>query len=244
MLVYLQNIKVAFLLLTFTSLVQMHALCSKSNKQQMVVQQTDTVIRNYLALGDSYTIGESVSLNENYPNQTVALLNNGGFKFSSPKIIAITGWTTANLLSALAAENDLLPSYDIVTLLIGVNNQYQGRSQSEYKTEFTTLLQKSIAFAGNKPSHVIVLSIPDYSVTPFASGRNDKALIAAEIDSFNTINKQVSQKYGTNYLYITDETRKAATDNTLLAADGLHYSGKEYAIWSSFIASMIKSILK
>jgi lysophospholipase L1-like esterase len=254
MMAYLQNIKVSVLLLIFTSLMQTQASCSKSNKKQMSVTQTDsvpavaiikdTVTRYYLALGDSYTIGTSIPSNENYPNQTAALLNNEGFNFLPPKIIATNGWTTVNLLNAIAAETDFLPSYDIVTLLIGVNNQYQGGSQADYKTGFTTLLKKSIAFAGNRPSHVIVISIPDYSGTPFAAGRNDQALIANQIDSFNVINKQVSANYNVNYINVTDESRKAFTDNSLLASDGLHYSEKEYATWSALIASAIKGILK
>jgi lysophospholipase L1-like esterase len=254
MIVYLQNIKISVLLLMFTSMMQSQASCSKSNKKQMVVQQTDsvpavtiikdTVTRNYLALGDSYTIGESIPVTESYPYQTTALLNNEGFNFLSPKIIATSGWTTVNLINAIAAETDLLPSYDIVTLLIGVNNQYQGGSQADYKTGFTTLLQYSIAYAGNSPSHVIVISIPDYSGTPFALGRNDNALIASQIDSFNAINKQISANYNVNYINVTDDSREAFTDKSLLASDGLHYSAAEYAIWSALIASTIKNILK
>lgn len=254
MTVYLQNIKVAFLLLMITSLLQTQASCSKSNKNQMaipqndsvpqVAMQKDTVTRYYLALGDSYTIGSSIPENENYPNQTVGLLNNEGFTFTPPQIIATNGWTTVNLLSALAAETNLRPSYDMVTLLIGVNNQYQGGSQADYQADFTTLLQQSIVYAGNKPSHVIVISIPDYSGTPFMTGRNNIALTSSQIDSFNIINKQVSSSYNVNYINVTDESRNAFSDKSLLASDGLHYSAKEYAIWSASIASIIKSIIK
>lgn len=228
--------------------------CSKANVRQMPVQTTDstpvqnsnndTVYKSYLALGDSYTIGQSVPDSDRYPVQAVKLLKDSGLYFSAPEIIATTGWTTADLQNAISAHHFADSIYDIVTLLIGVNNQYQGRSQSEYTNQFTALLQQSIQFAGGKASHVIVISIPDYSVTPFASGRNDRDIIAAQIDSFNLINKQVSQTYGTNYLYITDETRKAATDITLIASDGLHYSGKEYAIWAGKLSMMIQAILK
>jgi lysophospholipase L1-like esterase len=235
-------------------MMQTQASCSKSNKKQMSVPQTDsvpavaiikdTVTRYYLALGDSYTIGTSIPSNENYPNQTTALLNNEGFNFLPPTIIATNGWTTVNLISALAAENDLRSSYDIVTLLIGVNDQFQGATTSDYTTGFTTLLQQSIAFAGNKPSHVIVLSIPDYSGTPFGMDRNGNTNISSQIDSFNAINKQISANYYVNYINVTDDSREAFTDKSLLASDGLHYSAAEYAIWSALIASTIKSILK
>ena len=156
-----------------------------------------------------------------------------------PDIIATTGWTTTNLLSALKDRKDLGNGYDIVTLLIGVNNQYQGGTLSDYRNGFRTLLEKSISYAKNIASHVIVLSIPDYSGTPFVNDRTDKNLISDRIDSFNLINKEIAEKYGVNYLNITNESRKAFTDNTLLAPDGLHYSAKEYAIWSALLAPMI-----
>jgi lysophospholipase L1-like esterase len=246
-----KNIISSFLLIIFACIF---FSCSKANVSQMPVQTTDstpvqnsnndTVYKSYLALGDSYTIGQSVPDSDRYPVQTVKLLKDSGFYFSAPEIIATTGWTTADLQHAIGTHHFADSPYDIVTLLIGVNNQYQGRPQSEYTSQFTALLQKSIQLAGGKASHVIVISIPDYSVTPFASGRNDRDIIAAQIDSFNVINKQVSQTYGTKYLYITDETRKAATDPTLITSDGLHYSGKEYAIWAGKLSIMTEAILK
>jgi len=144
---------------------------------------TDTGKITYLALGDSYTIGESVSEQERFPVQLVNLLQKNNVNIEHPDIVAVTGWTTGNLLNTL---NNKPPkdNYSFVTLLIGVNNQYQGRSLEEYKTEFSQLLHMAIAFAGNKKDHVFVLSIPDYSVTRFA--RNlDTAKIAKEIDVFN-----------------------------------------------------------
>jgi lysophospholipase L1-like esterase len=134
-----------------------------------------------------------------------------------------------------------LSGYQVVSLLIGVNNQYQGRSQSEYREQFTSLLQTAIGLAGDRPTHVIVLSIPDYSVTPFARGR-DTALIAAQIDSFNLINRAVAVQYGVTWLDVTTESRKAAADPSLIAADGLHFSGKEYGIWAARMAPVIKMI--
>ena len=120
----------------------------------------------YLALGDSYTIGEGVPLHKTFPYQTVCLLRKGGYTFYAPEIVAKTGWTTGELEAAIG-EHLLLPKYDFVSLLIGVNNQYRGRSIIEYKEQFEHLLKKAISFAGGKPEHVVVLSIPDYGVTPF-----------------------------------------------------------------------------
>ena len=205
---------------------------------------TDTFsIHTYLALGDSYTIGESVPENERYPVQLASFLNSQNVPIYPPEIIARTGWTTGNLLSRLETDPPKRSTYDIVTLLIGVNNQYQRRPQSEYSQQFTTLLQKAIAFAGNRKKRVFVLSIPDYSVTPFAAGY-DKAKIAAEIDEFNNINKNITESYGVSYLYITDHTRLAATDNSLIAPDGLHPSGKEYEVWAKRLLPIVKVVLQ
>lgn len=235
-----------------SSLVLLIALlaCKKPeiNPGTMVnVPVTDTtstaVTRTYLALGDSYTIGQSVAENERFPVQTVRMLNNGNIQFKQPEIIAQTGWTTGNLLYRLDNTPPLQAQYDIVTLLIGVNNQYQGRTQDEYRQQFTTLLQRAIQYAGNNKQHVIVLSIPDYGVTPFASGRN-RELIAKQIDSFNTINKDVSLQYQVNYIDITGDTRLAATNSSLIANDGLHPSGTEYAVWAGKLAPMIRVLLQ
>jgi lysophospholipase L1-like esterase len=191
----------------------------------------------YLALGDSYTIGESVDSNLRYPVQAMRLL----FPGAKPAIIATTGWTTANLLDAItAAKPDT--NYEAVSLLIGVNNQYQGRSQEEYSLQFETLLKAAIRLAGKRPHRVLVLSIPDYSVTPFAHDRNT-SLIAAEIDSFNAINNRIASAYRVNYLDITTESRKASTDATLIAGDGLHFSGKEYAIWARMMEPWLVTTL-
>lgn len=202
--------------------------------------QIDLSAKNYLALGDSYTIGESVSEAERFPNQTVQLLRAQNIKINDPKIIATTGWTTKNLIDAINAAS-LQNNYDVVSLLIGVNNQYQGRSLDEYKSEFTILLNKSIQFAGNKPTHVFVLSIPDYSVTPFASG-SDRAKIAAEIDQFNAANKTISLQLGVNYIDITAISREL--DPALIASDGLHPSGKQYKRWADLQAPLMLQVLK
>jgi lysophospholipase L1-like esterase len=241
-----------------TGFLQMNSSCSKATvNNQTPVPPVDTVVKpvpppvtitdtnkTYLALGDSYTIGQSIPTNQNYPNQTVALLDSTGFHFAAPDIIAVTGWTTANLLAAIANKPVPTPAYDIVTLLIGVNNQFQGRSQAEYKSQFITLLQKSIAYAGNRASHVVVVSIPDYSVSPYGQQTGNAAYIAVQIDSFNLINKQVADSFNVQYVNVTDASRKALNDPTLFANDGLHFSGKEYAIWSAMLAPVIENALK
>ena len=196
---------------------------------------------NLLCLGDSYTIGESLPITESFPYQAIKLLRKEGFNFQAPEIIAKTGWTTDELQAAIN-NHQFLPTYDFVTLLIGVNNQYRGRSVEEYKTEFESLLKQAIKFTGNKAEHVIVLSIPDWGVTPFANGR-DRKKIVDEIDQYNMANKMISQQYNVHYIDITPGTRKASTDQSLLAADGLHPSAKEYANWAKSISNLIKQLL-
>lgn len=194
----------------------------------------------YLALGDSYTIGESVPMESNFPYQTAALLQKDNINVDID-IIAVTGWTTADLTAAIQAKKPE-DHYSIVSLLIGVNNQYQGKSIEEYATEFNTLLHKAIHFAKGKGGHVFVLSIPDYSVTPFAEGR-DRENIAKEIDDFNKVNKNISSKEGVHYIDITPISRQGKTDASMNAEDGLHPSAKQYAAWASLLAAMIKQAI-
>ena len=203
----------------------------------------DTTVRSYLALGDSYTFGQSVNAEDRFPVQTVKLLTAQGFKFTAPEIIAQTGWTTANLLNAIAVAAPLKNTYDIVTLLIGVNNQYQHKSKEEYAAEFLALLKKAIFFADNKIKRVIVLSIPDYGVTPFANG-SDRGVIAIDIDAFNAINKNISDSAGVNYLNITASSRLAANNLSLVASDGLHPSGIEYKVWAMGLVPIIEKALQ
>jgi lysophospholipase L1-like esterase len=197
---------------------------------------------NYLALGDSYTIGEQVEARENFPNQLRALLEQKGIVFDQPQIIAQTGWTTDELQSAVNAAH-YISRYDLVTLLIGVNNQYRGRTAQNYAQEFETLLQRAIGFAGNRPDHVIVLSIPDWGATPFAEGR-DRKQISSEIDEYNSINEAITKKHGVHYINITESTREGAADASLLAADGLHPSAKEYAKWARLASEWATDIFK
>ena len=232
-------IQSSFLPLIFVIFLPVLVSCSKTNMTTSPVTPADPSAKTYLALGDSYTIGQSVTEAERFPNQTAQLLRDQNIKINNPTIIAKTGWTTRNLIDALNATT-LSNNYDVVSLLIGVNNQYQGRNIDEYKTEFTLLLNRAIQYAANKPTHVFVLSIPDYSVTPFASG-SDRARIAAEIDQFNAANKTTSIQLGVNYLDITPISREP--DPSLIAGDGLHPSGKQYKRWAELLAPMMKQVL-
>lgn len=195
----------------------------------------------YLALGDSYTIGEQVSINESFPYQTVQLLRKAGKAFTAPEIVAKTGWTTEELQAGIR-QQQFFPAYDFVSLLIGVNNQYRKLLIEDYAMEFNLLLQQAIGFAGNDPKKVIILSIPDWGVTPYAEGR-DCTRIAEEIDAYNAIKQQITHQYKAYYINITPGTRKAAEDLSLLAADGLHPSGKEYAIWAKQLSDYIQQQL-
>jgi lysophospholipase L1-like esterase len=208
----------------------------------LTAQDMNPTSHSYLALGDSYTIGESVPEEENFPHQAVQQLNKTGYAFGKPTIVAKTGWTTDELQQAIAAAT-LDSTYDMVSLLIGVNNQYRGRSSTEYASQFEQLLQQAIGFAGQRPQHVFVLSIPDWGATPFAEGR-DREQIKTDIDQFNTINKTITEKYGVHYIDITAGTREAATDNTLVTNDHLHPSGKEYSRWADKLAEEVKQAIR
>ena len=191
-----------------------------------------------LALGDSYTIGESVPASQRYPVQLVDSLNKLNYNFKTPKIIARTGWTTNELKTAIKADGDT-SKYDFVFLLIGVNNQYRGYSIVDYRSEFKELLSTALGFAGNKKSHVIVVSIPDYGYTPF--GNSNKTSISSGIDQFNAVNKEETQLAGVIYVNITNISR--SSESGLVAGDGLHPSGKQYKLWAGLILpEIIKNI--
>lgn len=196
----------------------------------------------YLALGDSYSIGESVLLYQSFPYQVVQQLRKKGMNISAPEIIARTGWTTDELSTGIAACR-FLPQYNYVTLLIGVNNQYRGRSVEEYKMEFEALLKQALQFVEGKKDRVIVLSIPDYSVTPFAESL-DREKITREIDLFNSVNKAVSIQYKVHYIDITPEGRKAAGAQDYLAEDKLHPSATAYKKWAEKVVDIIYGQLK
>ena len=199
-------------------------------------------IFSFLALGDSYTIGEAVPIYESFPYQTVQLLRAAGLHFYAPEIVAKTGGTTFELAEHIL-HSKLNEHYDFVTLLIGVNNQFRGLSTEDYTTDFEFLLHKAIHFADEKNDRVIVLSIPDYGVTPFAKKMEPKKTAAA-INTFNSINEKLAAQYKVHYISITDSTRKGAKDPGSIAADGLHPSGKEYAKWASLLMKKISSLVK
>lgn len=184
----------------------------------------------FLALGDSYTIGEGVGEAERWPVQLAALLRERGIDVGEPRIIARTGWTTDELSAAIDDADPRRP-FALVTLLIGVNNQYRGRGAEEYRAEFSALLRRAIGFAGGEASRVIVLSIPDWGVTPFADGR-DRAQIAAEIDAFNAINRDEARSAGAHWVDVAPQSRAAGADPAFLVSDGLHPSGRAYAEWA------------
>jgi len=201
-------------------------------------------IFSYSALGDSYTIGEQVPLTESFPYQTLQLLrkadlnlDNSNHVFAAPEIIAKTGWTTDELTTAIG-QTIFLPQYDIVSLLIGVNNQYRGRSVEEFEKEFEVLLQMAIQFAGGIPANIYVLSIPDWGKTPFAKDR-DVAAIAKEIDVFNDVCKKISGNLKTHFINITNDQRDDSDNPGFIAADGLHPSGKEYKKWAIRLSELI-----
>lgn len=197
---------------------------------------------SYLALGDSYTIGEQVRIHESFPYQAVQLLRAAGLSFCAPEIVAVTGFTTDEL-NDLIDHTRLLPQYDVVSLLIGVNNQYRGRSADNFQIEFEALLQRAIGFAGNNAAHVVVLSIPDWGVTPFAA-EQDVQKIKNEIDVFNSICAAVTKQYEVCCIDITTAQRVDGNKEVFLATDKLHPSGKEYAKWAALVSKQIQSILQ
>jgi len=186
----------------------------------------------FLALGDSYTIGEGVPAQESWPQQLADSVGELGVVTEELKIIARTGWRTDNLLNAIDVENPQ-PNYNLVSLLIGVNNQFQGVDFEIYPQEFRTLLETAIAFAGGDTSNVFVLSIPDYGFTPF--GLSDQDFISAEIDKYNDVNREIAREMGVAYFYITAISREVINKPEYLAPDNLHPSGEMYAEWIKLI---------
>ncbi len=196
----------------------------------------------YLALGDSYTIGHAVESDERFPEQLVEFLKAIGVNTVHMDMIAKTGWTTGELLEAIDNQNPNLP-YDLVTLCIGVNNQYRKLDTAEYRKELRRLLNMSISFTAGSSQKVIAFSIPDYGVTPF--GQNlDPDKIAMEIDAFNTIKNEEALKYSVEFIDITPKSRMAQNNPELIADDGLHPSGKMYAEWVELIKPIVLKLLK
>ncbi len=221
--------------------------CAKTAQMQVANDNTTTNTVNtpqaftYLALGDSYTIGEQVPQSQSFPYQLVSLLAKDSINVATPFVIATTGWTTDNLINAISKTYIPNNHYDVVTLLIGVNDQYQGLSQDNYRVKFAQVLSTAIFLTGGDASRVFVISIPDWGVTPYANGQ--EAVIGPQIDQFNAINLDISQKAGVHYLNITPISKQAATDLSLVADDGLHPSGKMYGLWMAQLEPMVKARL-
>lgn len=220
--------------------------CKANNKNDMAspipMPDEPQAVLTYLALGDSYTIGEGVRETERWPVQLSSLLNAAGIKVQSPLIIARTGWTTDELMAELD-RRAISDTFNLVSLLIGVNNQYRGRPVSQFRTELVQLINRAIQYAGGDTSRVFLVSIPDWGVTPFAMGR-DRVQIASEINAYNEVIRQEAEARNILFFNITDISRLAATDNSLLADDRLHPSGKMYRMWVELMLPVIIKRLK
>jgi lysophospholipase L1-like esterase len=231
----MKNLLLLIVLLSFLA-------CSNSDSKNQMGDTKRPL--KYLALGDSYTIGEGVAEEDRYPNQLVKRLNEElNLTINQPVIIAKTGWTVDELETGINNSKNLAPPYDLVTLLIGVNNQYRGKSVEEFKIEFKQILLRAIGFAGNLPDHVVVLSIPDWGVTPFATEKgSDKLKVASEIDAYNTAKKEVCKQFGVFYIDITANYRTVGAQPEMVVEDKLHPSGLVYAFWADKLYDQVKTI--
>ena len=227
---------------TYLYLVLLILFTGLSSAQAQVADSTSTSSLRFLALGDSYTIGESVSPSDRWPVQLADTLRSLGIDIANPTILATTGWTTLDLMDALFRA-DLNPPYDMVSLLIGVNDQYQGKDIADYPSNFRYLLESAVRLAGQKPGRVVVLSIPDYGVTSFGQQKNPEK-IARELDRYNAINRSIADSMDVHYVDITPGSRKALTDTTLIADDRLHPSARMYRQWVEKVVPVILPELK
>ena len=195
----------------------------------------------YLALGDSYTVGEGVVSGESWPATLVRRLRRGGMMIDEPRIVAVTGWSTDELAAGIDAAV-LTPPYDLVSLQIGVNNQYRGRPPGEYRSQFAALLARAITLAGGHAGHVVVLSIPDWGVTRFARGQvRDAVRIAYELDVFNAIARDEAARAGARFVDITAISRRHPQ---LVADDGLHPSAAQYALWVTAMLPVVRTAIR
>lgn len=221
--------------------------CNKEENPIVVVPETPITVAkdtlNYLALGDSYTIGQSVLEIDRFPVKLTKMLQKESILIKLPKIIAKTGWRTDNLSAAMDAAK-LENNWDMVTLLIGVNNQYQGQNVVGYEQPFRELLQRAITLAKGKKERVFVVSIPDYAYTPFGKNSGNQQQISSEIDSYNAVNQKVTKELDVAYFNITPISREGLQDPDLVASDGLHPSGKMYTRWVELMLGEVKKVLK
>ncbi len=204
--------------------------CNSSSEK---VEETAPVIEEqpftYLALGDSYTIGESVAEEARWPLQLADSLRERDVEIDKPKIIAKTGWTTGDLLNGMDAQLEDGEQYDLVSILIGVNNQYQGRSIEEYEQELQTIFDRAITRSKTGAAGVFAVSIPDYGATPFGASKSEE--IAKEIEEFNAVFKRIAEAHDVPFYNITPVSKRAKDEPDLVAEDGLHPSGKMYSLW-------------
>ncbi len=240
--IYVLSLLICLTSLSCSSEVKKQVIHTNRDRDENMKKEQEQGSLRYLALGDSYTIGQSVDPTLRYPVQIADSLKERGYLMRAPGIIAVTGWTTADLKAGIQASNPQGP-YDLVSLLIGVNNQYRGMDINIYRKEFGELIDQSILFAGNDTGRVIVFSIPDWGVTPFASGR-DREKIAREIDQYNAINKEITLSRGIVWIDVTGISKLAGQDATLTAGDGLHPSGKMYTEWVRLAVPEIVKMLK
>ena len=210
--------------------------------QTNVVSETNNAKYSYLALGDSYTIGESVAENERWPVQLTENLKERGFQMAAPKIIAKTGWTTRNLIKGIDNELNVQRDFDLVSILIGVNNQYQEKSIGEYEEELRTIFRKAVNHSRTREAGVFAVSIPDYGYTPFGSENQQK--ISAEIDRFNAVFRRIAEEFKVDFYNITPISREAKGNPNLVADDGLHPSGLMYRSWVSQFADDVAEKLR
>ena len=217
--------------------------CNQSDEQPLPDSTTVTATPpSYLALGDSYTIGQSVAPSERFPVQFVDMLRSDSVLAEDPQIIATTGWRTDQLIDAVEAAS-LADTFDLVSLLIGVNNQFQGRPIEEYEVEFRQLLETSIQLAQGDTNRVFVLSIPDYAFTPYGQNANPES-ISAGVDAFNLVNKEITEMMGVRYFNITPISRKGVDEPELVASDGLHPSGEQYRQWVELFYDEIREVVE
>jgi len=202
-------------------------------------------VRRFLALGDSYTIGEGVAESGRWPVQLAEALRREGFAIGDPRIIATTGWTTGELAAAIDAAEPLGDDWDLVTLLIGVNNQYRGLGLDDYRAEFRALLERAVGHAGGRASRVLALSIPDWGVTPFAEkeGR-DPRTIAAEIDAFNAVAREQCDARGVRHADVTAVSRRHGREDAMLSEDALHPSAAMYGLWTGIALPAARECLR
>lgn len=223
------------------------AACQDDDREPMTPPEPpdpSTEVIDLLALGDSYTKGESVPTAKNFPNQLAERLRAKGFDVPAVRIIAQTGWRTDHLKTAIAQAHDIADStFGLVTLCIGVNNQYQGADFNTYKVHFSELLQTAIGRAGGRRERVIVLSIPDWAFTPYGQSL-DPGLISPQIDQYNAANRSITQNYGVAYVDITEISRRGVNEPDLVANDGLHPSAKQYTLWVEKLLPVVEAALK